>query len=164
MNYTIKILTLNDVINFRTIRLLALKIAPKMFGSNYEIEIGKPLSFFQDCINNSIVFGVYNEEQMIALATLTKEGVAKMSHKAYLSSVFVIPEFQNLGVANELLRTVINYAKQHIEQILLTVASDNFKAVKLYKKFNFEVYGIEFKALKDGDEYIDEQLMKLFLN
>lgn len=164
MNYIIKILEPSDVNDFRAIRLLALKIAPKMFGSNYEIEIEKPLSFFQDCINNSIVFGVYNEERMIALATLTKEGVAKMSHKAYLSSVFVIPEFQNLGVANELLRTVINYAKQNIEQILLTVASDNFKAIKLYKKFNFEIYGTELKALKNGDKYIDEQLMKLVIS
>jgi len=163
MNYTIKILESNDVSDFRNIRLSALKTSPEMFGSSYESEVEKPLDFFQNCLVNSVVFGAYSDKKIIGIATLTKETISKLSHKAYLSSVFVIPKFQNQGVAKKLLNTVIEHSKPNIEQIVLTVASDNSPAINLYKKFNFQIYGEELKALKNGDKYIDELMMKLFI-
>lgn len=87
-----------------------------------------------------------------------------MSHKAVLSSVFIEPEFQRQGIANELLRVVIAYCKAQVEQILLTVADDNQPAINLYQKFGFQVYGLEKNALKNDTKYTDELLMKLFLH
>ncbi len=83
------------------------------------------------------------------------------AHKAHLSSVFIEPEFQQKGIATMLLNTIIKYSKNSVEQILLTVADDNKPAIQLYEKCGFQTYGIEQKALKDNDEYIDERLMKL---
>ncbi|ENU29175.1 hypothetical protein F991_03307 [Acinetobacter sp. CIP-A165] len=165
MNIEIKILNVSDINDFRNIRLAALLNAPKMFGSSYAVELNKPLAFFQNCLSNSIVFGAYHGKEIVALATLTQETVAKISHKAYLSSVFVQPEFQNKGIANELIQAVIEHSNKHIEQILLTVADDNNSAIHLYKKLGFQIYGVEHKALKDHDnmEYTDELMMKLFL-
>lgn len=100
---------------------------------------------------------------MIGIAILTNEKIVKLAHKAYLNSVFVNPIFQNKGVANMLLSTVIEYARGRYEQILLNVASDNVVAINLYRKFNFEIYGSEIMALKNEDEYVDEVLIKCFL-
>ncbi|EXE89241.1 acetyltransferase family protein [Acinetobacter baumannii 532279] len=111
-----------------------------------------------------MVFGAYYKNEIIGLATLTQEIGVKFSHKAYLSSVFIEPEFQQKGIASRLINAVIEYSKKHVEQILLTVAEDNKAAIHLYKKLGFQIYGIEEKALKDNDEYIDEILMKLFVS
>lgn len=163
LNIEIKILSINEVNGFRTIRLSALKNSPEMFGSTYAIEVEKPTVFFENCLSNSIVFGVYYENKIIGLATFTQENGIKFSHKADLSSVFIEPEFQRKGVAGQLLTAVIEYSKKHVEQILLTVATDNKAAIHLYEKLGFQTYGIEVKALKDKGKYIDEVLMKLFV-
>lgn len=163
LSIEIKILSVNDLSDFRTIRLSALAKAPKMFGSTYTAEVVKPLIFFENCLSGSKVFGAYHKNKIIGLATLTQEIGVKLSHKAYLSSVFIEPEFQGKGVASKLLNAVVEYSKKHVEQILLTVADDNKSAINLYKKLGFQVYGIEPKALKENGEYIDELLMKLFL-
>lgn len=48
-----------------------------------------------------------------------------------------------------------------LEQIKLTVVSENHPAKKLYKSLGFEVYGIERNALKFNGQYYDEDLMVL---
>ena len=163
LDIEIKILSVDELDDFRTIRLSALKQSPKMFGSTYAVEIEKPLNFFENCLSNSTVFGAYHQDIIVGIATLTQEIGAKFSHKAHLSSVFIEPAFQQKGIASVLLRSVIQYSQQHVEQILLTVANDNKPALILYEKLGFQSYGVELKALKDKDGYIDEILMKLFL-
>ena len=164
LNVKIKILSVDDSNDFRTIRLSALEKAPKMFGSTYIAEVEKPLDFFKDCLSTSTVFGAYQKNKIIGLATLTQENGIKFSHKASLSSVFIEPEFQQKGVASILLGAIIEYSEKHVEQILLTVADDNKPAIHLYKKFGFETYGIETQAMKVNGQYTDEILMKRFIS
>lgn len=45
LNIEIKILGVNELNDFRVIRLSALAKVPEMFGSTYSIEVVKPLSF-----------------------------------------------------------------------------------------------------------------------
>ena len=163
LNIKVKILNVDESNEFRTVRLSALKKSPEMFGSTYIAEVDKPLGFFENCLLSSTVFGAYHENRIIGLATLTQENGIKFSHKASLSSVFIEPEFQQKGVASNLLSAVIEHSKKYVEQILLTVADDNKPATHLYKKFGFETYGIEIKAMKDNGQYIDEILMKRFI-
>ena len=163
LNIKVKILNVDESNEFRTVRLSALKKSPEMFGSTYIAEVDKPLGFFENCLSSSTVFGAYHEDKIIGLATLTQENGVKFSHKASLSSVFIEPEFQQKGVASNLLSAVIEHSKKYVEQILLTVADDNKSAIHLYKKFGFETYGIETKAMKDNGQYIDEILMKRFI-
>jgi ribosomal protein S18 acetylase RimI-like enzyme len=163
LNIEIRILNVSDLQDFRAIRLSALKKSPKMFGSTYTAEHLQPLRFFEACLLNSTVFGVYHQDEIIGLATFTQEIGEKFSHKAYLSSVFIQPEFQQKGIASKLLHEIIEYGKKHVEQVLLTVADDNKPAIQLYEKFGFQTYGIEKNALKDNHQYVNELLMKLFL-
>ncbi|MCU4579805.1 GNAT family N-acetyltransferase [Acinetobacter gyllenbergii] len=160
----IKILSVNELNDFRVIRLSALAKAPAMFGSSYAVEVLKPLTFFESCLSNSTIFGVYHNNSIIGLATLTREIGVKLCHKAHLSSVFIEPEFQRQGIASKLLDAVIEYSKDYVEQILLVVADDNQPAIDFYQKRGFQTYGVESKALKNNAEYTDELLMKLFLS
>ena len=164
LNVKIKILSVDESNDFRTIRLSALEKSPEMFGSTYIAEVEKPLVFFKSCLSSSTVFGAYYKNKIIGLATLTQENGIKFSHKASLSSVFIEPEFQEKGVASILLSAIIEYSEKHVEQILLTVADDNKPAIHLYKKFGFETYGIETQAMKVNGQYTDEILMKRFIS
>lgn len=69
------------------------------------------------------------------------------------------------GIGSMLLEEVIHFAKNtaHTEIISLEVKSDNFRAIKLYKKFGFEKIG-HFKGfLKIDGKYADFDLMNLYL-
>jgi RimJ/RimL family protein N-acetyltransferase len=49
-----------------------------------------------------------------------------------------------------------------LEQVALAVSRQNVGAKALYESLGFEVYGCEKRALKVGDEYVDEELMVLY--
>lgn len=73
------------------------------------------------------------------------------------------PTQRRRGAARELLATLIEKARQDssLEQILLSVATCQDAARRLYRDFCFETYGTEPHALKGGGRYIDEDHMIL---
>ena len=152
-----------DAENFREIRLSGLKKNPEMFGSTYEVESQKPIELFIECIEKSVIWGAYHAGQIIGVIIFLQDTSLKSAHKANIYGFYVEPQFRNQGVATHLLHAVIDFAKQHVEQILLSVASNNEAAIHLYKKNGFQIYGIEPRALKNKSNYQDDLLMILFL-
>ncbi|CAI1496619.1 GNAT family N-acetyltransferase [Serratia quinivorans] len=148
--------------DFRAIRLAALKKSPEMFGSFYALEAEKPLQFFADRLTNCAVFGAYSNGRIVGVMVFKQAEGIKDAHKASLTGVFVEPEFRGQGIANALLKAVIDHGSNQVEQILLTVVADNDAAISLYKKYGFEPYGMEPRALKTEQGYLDEMLMVLF--
>lgn len=162
MKVTIKKLTINDLEDFKTIRLSALFNAPQMFGSTYEREVNQPLEFFSYPIENYAVFAAYVESKIVGLTVFSQNTGMKDKHKAQITSVYVLPEFRQKGIANQILNEVLRYGKQHTEQILLSVVESNESAIKLYKKYGFQVYGTEPKAMKMNNQYDNNVLMIYF--
>ncbi|MFT8352774.1 GNAT family N-acetyltransferase [Clostridium saccharoperbutylacetonicum] len=81
----------------------------------------------------------------------------KLRHRAAFG-ISIKEKYWNKRLGNILIKEVIEQAKQiGYEQIELGVFSDNEKAIALYKKYGFEVWGITKNAfkLKDGN-YHDE--------
>ncbi|WP_116233623.1 GNAT family N-acetyltransferase [Paenibacillus sp. VMFN-D1] len=70
------------------------------------------------------------------------------------------------GIGKSLVQKLINKAKhcEGLEQINLTVISNNNAAKRLYETIGFVTYGTEQNALKNGYQYWDENLMVLRLN
>jgi ribosomal protein S18 acetylase RimI-like enzyme len=50
-----------------------------------------------------------------------------------------------------------------LEQLQLSVVTTQAAAVHLYQSRGFQTYGLEREALRDGDSYVDEYHMVLFL-
>ncbi len=65
----------------------------------------------------------------------------------------------------QLMERLFDFASnwQGIERLDLGVAIKNTAAIALYEKLGFQLYGIDLKAMKENDQYIDEQLMVKFL-
>ena len=80
----------------------------------------------------------------------------KEAHKSLLVGMYVRPSARKSGVGRRLVETIVEFARQRVELIQLSVVSDNEQARRLYGRLGFLEYGIEKKALKQDGRYYDE--------
>jgi ribosomal protein S18 acetylase RimI-like enzyme len=73
--------------------------------------------------------------------------------------MYVRPNSRRTGVGRRLVDAIIEFARQRVELIQLSVVSDNHEARRLYVSFGFVEYGLEKKALKQDGRYYDEAHM-----
>jgi ribosomal protein S18 acetylase RimI-like enzyme len=113
----------------------------------------------------SYTFGAFENEKLLGVVTLVMEQKNKIKHRANIYAMYVTPERRGIGIAKNLMIEAVKKANQlnGIEQIYLSVVSNNEPAKKLYNYMGFETYGIDKKALRVDDLYHDEELMVLYL-
>lgn len=117
---------------------------------------------------DSFTIAAYSNNDLAGIVSFARDGLdrEKLRHKGILFRMYVSPDFRGQGIANVLIENVINRAKllDNMEQINLTVVSNNFNAKNIYAKFGFTVFSNEKKAFKWKGKYFDEDSMVLFLN
>jgi ribosomal protein S18 acetylase RimI-like enzyme len=148
-----------DPVLYQSIRLEALQANPEAFGSTFEVENEKPLSWFSDQLRGSTVLGAFRNAQLIAIACFAAQQNRKRAHKGGLWGMYVRPAARRAGVGRRLVEAICNLARQQVELIQLTVVRDNEPARRLYARLGFLEYGLEKNALKQGGRYYDEVLM-----
>jgi ribosomal protein S18 acetylase RimI-like enzyme len=162
----IRKITREDAEDYWKLRLRALKEYPDAFGSLFEEAKDRPFEKVKERLNTApddVILGAFSESgELIGMIGFIREKTKKMRHKAKIWGVYVVPEHQGGGVGKALLQEVLRHAAglTGLERIQLTVASHNQKAKALYAQFGFQVYGLEKKALKLEDRYIDEEMME----
>jgi ribosomal protein S18 acetylase RimI-like enzyme len=159
----IRLLAPADASRYRDIRLEGLKQDPAAFSSSFEREAAMPLSWFEERIVKGNIFGAFAADELVAVAGYWPQEGAKVQHKAGLWGMYVRPAARNSGLGRRLLEAVVNHASGRVEQLLLSVVSENEAAHRLYQELGFSEYGREMKALKLGERYLDEILMVRFL-
>jgi len=166
MTIEYKILSINDVVDYKNIRLDLLKQNPTNFGSSFEEESMFDESVWQKRLSNpnATSIGVYNETQIIGLCVVVKNPRLKMKHKAHLNSMYVRDEFRRRGISKNLLNYVFEFLKDtDVEILCLSVVSENCNAISLYKKVGFIEDGMEQKAIKYKGKYYNLILMSKHL-
>ena len=164
----IKRLTPEDVEAYRDIRLESLQQSPEAFGSTWEESKARPVEQMTGFLTNDtdrFILGAYIENSLIGLASFHRHGGKKMAHKGEINQMYVAPQVRGQGIGRRLLEDIIQRAHQldNIESIQLAVVVGNPAARKLYQNLGFETYGTEPRALKQGNQYYDEELMELVL-
>lgn len=88
----------------------------------------------------------------------------KMKHKCDLD-ISILKRYWNLGIGTSLMNSLIVFSRfAGYEQINLSVASDNERAIRLYKKLGFQITGKEVHAMKHSyGDYSDFVFMTKFL-
>src|ERR1700674_5483132 len=152
-----------DVVAYRDLRLAALRDRPEAFGSTFERESAQPLAWFRDRLDNTQVFGAFRSSEPLGIAGFARRESEKEKHKGLLWGMYVHPDARNSGIGRKLIEAVIDYARQHVELIQLSVVSDNEPARRLYACLGFVEYGVEKNSLKQSGHYYDEILMALDL-
>lgn len=153
---------------YRAIRLEALQVSPEAFATEFEEQKDLPPEYWSSRLatgEDSFVLGAFSDERIIATAGFTKERRRKTRHKGNIVGVYVSPSFRGRGIARALVMEIVSQARSvpGLEQVILTVVTENVVAKGLYEKLGFRVFGTELRALKVGDRYLDEEHMVLFL-
>jgi len=148
-----------DAALYRDIRLEGLRCNPEAFGSTFEAENPRPLTFFSERLGGSAAFGAFHDSEIVGIAGLLIREGQKEAHKGLLVGMYVRPSARKAGIGRRLAETIIEFARQQVELIQLAVVSDNVQARRLYERLGFLEYGIEKKALKQNGHYYDEVLM-----
>jgi len=163
VSFAVRRLGPGDLGGYKEIRLEALKTSPTAFGASYEGVSGRPDSYFLEAVTRLTIFGALDGERQVGLAAFRQNEGMKDAHRGDLIQMYVRPEARGTGAAMALVQTVIAHAATVVEQLHLSVTTDNTPAIRLYEKAGFTIYGTEPRALKVDGRYIDEHLMVRFL-
>ena len=154
---------------FKAIRLEALRLEPRAFGSTYEFEAKQTAVFFRQRLTNNTVFALWEPSQAGDLSgrSGSPRGVLCLGplrgpqeqHKAFIWGMYVQADVRGRGFASELLQTALDVAAKQVEQVMLTVAASNRSALNFYRRAGFEEYGREPRALKLADNSYEAEIL-----
>lgn len=150
-----------DWLAFQDLRLGALQEYPEAFGSSYEEESIMSAESFKEGYNQCEILGAFIEHTLVGCAGFFVQSPLKMRHRGVLFSMYVAPTHRNKGIANLLVRTVIEHAKKRVLQLHATVVTNNQLALNLYERNGFIIYGKEPRSLKIDNHFYDEYMMVL---
>ncbi len=100
------------------------------------------------------------QEIIIGSAALSVFTNPRTRHGASIG-MMVHRDYQGMGVGTRLLEALLDIADNWLmlRRVELNVFTDNERAIKLYKKFGFEIEGTLRKAAIRSGRYIDEYIM-----
>lgn len=148
-----------QVEDYKRIRLSALETSPDAFGSTYAIEASRPLAHHADRIATTMILGAYEGDKIVGMIGFRQESGLKDWHKGFVWGFFVEPSHRRRGVGSGLIGALLENVRDSVEQVTLSVVADGIGVIVLYERFGFRRYGLEPRALKTADGYLDEVLM-----
>ena len=161
-------LTEADAGAFLALRLEGLEQCPQAFGSSAEawrkLSLEEVKVRIRSHLESSFTLGAFWGSVLQGTAGLRRLD-GKERHKAQVRGVYVTESARGQGVGKALLEALTKRAKTYpdLEQLSLGVATEQRAARELYASFGFEVWGLERRALKLPDRYVDEEYRVLWL-
>jgi RimJ/RimL family protein N-acetyltransferase len=160
----IRLLEAPDAEIYREIRLDSLKESSESFLTTYEIESERPIEQIRQNLiatDSRFTVGAFINNELVGIVTFVRESNLKINHKGNVYAMYVSPKNRGQGIGKSLMTELVKRAKRisGLEQINLSVISNNNTAKRLYESIGFNKYGTERNALKSGDLYWDDDLM-----
>jgi RimJ/RimL family protein N-acetyltransferase len=157
----IRRLSTDDAGVYRELRLDGLRNAPTAFGSSYEAESKNTLEEFAERLNRSYVAGAWLTGSLVGTAGFYRLDGLKTAHRGNIWGVYVRPDVRGHGVARALITDVLAFARTQVQQVHLSVVTENESARRLYEALGFTFYGTEPRSLFVDGRYLDEHMMVL---
>jgi len=158
----IRLLTPDDAMLWKQIRLEALLGFPQNYLSSYEEEQQRTPQQWQDVLSQNLIYGLFIDGQLISSVALSPKTLVKHQHKGEIWGVYTKPAFQGKGLARQLMKHVLEQAQKNLSLCYLTCTTTNQGAFKIYEQLGFETYGIEKNSIWVDGQYYDEYLMAIY--
>jgi RimJ/RimL family protein N-acetyltransferase len=101
-------------------------------------------------------------QRLVGLTTLTR--IDRRGGTAYFGVVIGEKDCWGQGIGAEALRLVLRKAAGlRLRKVLLEVASDNPRAIALYRRAGFDTEGVLRRQLPRGSSFVDVLIMAAFL-
>ncbi|MFY9315099.1 MAG: GNAT family N-acetyltransferase [Burkholderiales bacterium] len=155
-----------DSTALQALRLAALRDVPSAFHASYDEEKDLPISATEEQLKIATdrgVFGAFEDAVLVGIVALGRQGMRKLQHKAFVWSMYVIPQFRGKGAGRALLLEALTLARsvRGLLQVNLGVNASNVPAIRLYESVGFKVFGREPGALLIDGVLHDELHMLL---
>ncbi|UTH73122.1 GNAT family N-acetyltransferase [Chromobacterium sp. IIBBL 290-4] len=160
-----RLLDMADAAAYQAIRIAAATHDPVAIHASAEEIAALSLEAVQEQIlpsDGQRVFGVFDDGQLVAVAALRRNSLAKISHRATVQGVFTRPECRGRGLARRLLLVLLEQAAQMpgLASLELAVHAENAPAKALYQSLGFRRSGLIPSAVFHDGRYLDEELMQ----
>jgi ribosomal protein S18 acetylase RimI-like enzyme len=165
--WTIRKLSSENLPAYRTVRLDALRLHPRSYGSSYEEESEYTLDTMgaRWPAAPGVILGGFVGDRLAGIAGMLVEPKVKTRHKGFIYTVYVDQAFRGRGLAAALVEVLIATAREAgLRFVTLTVAVGNDGARRIYQRMGFRPYGIEPRGLLVDGEFVDEEMMVLDLD
>ena len=162
-NFIVRRLTADDAEDFLALRLEGLSRHPEAFGSDSARDIALGMDEWRRRLTDNPVFGGFHDDRLVATAGMYRESPMKMRHKGVLWGVYVTEAARGLGFGRAVVEAAIAEAQQQVAQLMTSVSTGNQAALDLYLSLGFEPWGLQPRALKVEERYIDEVELVLVL-
>lgn len=131
------------------------------FASHHQDELAVPLETTKHHLQADFVVGAFIDDALVGIGGLSRQTGGKINHRGLLWGMYVKPAYRGSGISNAIMQKLIDHAEIiGIEQIILTVVSENLTASRFYERWGFNVYGIDKSSIKLADgSSLDETLM-----
>jgi ribosomal protein S18 acetylase RimI-like enzyme len=164
-------LTNDHIPVFAALRLDALRHHPEAFIPTYEEEIAvDPAAiasrFRNDWISDgNFILGAFSDGRLVGAVGVRRWARRKQRHRATVWLLFTDHSVRGQGIGRALLGAAIEQCRHHpeIELLQLSVSAESDTARRLYVNAGFQHYGMEPRAIKLTDRYVDVELMVLDL-
>ncbi len=166
---TVRSVTKDDVAAYWELRLEGLLRNPESFASSYEESVNQSMQSVLERISetddNYIIGAFHNNDNLIGMSGFIRDKRLKLSHKGLIWGVYVTANYRQRGIGKKMIEEIITRAKtlNGLTQINLSTMATNEAGIRLYQSFGFQTYGVEKKALRLDNVYLDEHLMALHL-
>lgn len=117
-----------------------------IFGKNefnMSLEAEEDYIKSQYYMDNSIMVITLINNKIVSIGAISSNSKSRTKHIGTIG-ISVLKEYWSLGIANEVMNYLIDFASSNnvTKKLALLVREDNYKAIKLYKKFKFEKEGL----------------------
>lgn len=167
MTARIRQLTIEDAAELFELRRESLADTPLAFGSSLEDDLAATVEATRELLERkpqTIVFGAF-DPHLVGSAGLYRSTKVKARHKLHVWGVYVTPAHRRRGLARQLLRAIVAYARTApgVDWLQLGVSASTPGAQRLYERAGFVRWGTEPEALDHEGRRADEHFMALRL-
>jgi len=163
----IRLLAAGDAPAYSRLRLEMLECDPEAFSSSAEDHRALTMDDIKERLSadleNRFVVGAFLDGELVGVSGFYRDSALKQRHRGHVWGVYVTAKARGQGIARTVMTTLLDRARtiQGVEQIVLSVTTTQTAATALYRSLGFQSFGLERRALKIGDRYVDEEYLVL---